>query len=245
MSFEQISWGPLAASALIVTLPVLILTIVGAEGDRPRPDGRGPQGRLSQLNQVTNVRKMVDTVRNKDIVKNKTTLEEAMKAKDPKSGVSRRSLLRSSVAIAGASAAGSMFGLPPAFSQSGFDWKKFKGEKIEIALQKSPFHDVLQKFEPEFTELTGIQVGSEQIPEQQYRQKLAIEFASGKPSFDACYVAQATQKRLFGKGKWLADLKPLLADAAITAPDLRFQGFLAGRDRGRHAGRRARRHACR
>jgi multiple sugar transport system permease protein len=27
MSFEQISWGPLAASALIVTLPVLILTI--------------------------------------------------------------------------------------------------------------------------------------------------------------------------------------------------------------------------
>lgn len=28
MSFEQISWGPLAASALLVTLPVLILTIV-------------------------------------------------------------------------------------------------------------------------------------------------------------------------------------------------------------------------
>lgn len=28
MSFEQISWGPLAASALIVTLPVLVLTIV-------------------------------------------------------------------------------------------------------------------------------------------------------------------------------------------------------------------------
>jgi multiple sugar transport system permease protein len=27
MSFEQIAWGPLAASALIVTLPVLILTI--------------------------------------------------------------------------------------------------------------------------------------------------------------------------------------------------------------------------
>lgn len=28
MSFEQIAWGPLAASALIVTLPVLILTII-------------------------------------------------------------------------------------------------------------------------------------------------------------------------------------------------------------------------
>jgi multiple sugar transport system permease protein len=28
MTFEQIAWGPLAASALIVTLPVLILTII-------------------------------------------------------------------------------------------------------------------------------------------------------------------------------------------------------------------------
>ena len=28
LSFEQLSWGPLAAAALIVTLPVLILTII-------------------------------------------------------------------------------------------------------------------------------------------------------------------------------------------------------------------------
>ena len=61
--------------------------------------------------------------------------------------------------------------------------------------------------------------------EQQYRQKLAIEFASGKPSFDACYVAQATQKRLFGKGKWLADLRPLIADPSLTAPDFDFADF--------------------
>ena len=27
LSFEQLSWGPLAAAALVVTLPVLILTI--------------------------------------------------------------------------------------------------------------------------------------------------------------------------------------------------------------------------
>jgi multiple sugar transport system substrate-binding protein len=84
---------------------------------------------------------------------------------------------------------------------------------------------VLQKYEPEFTALTGIEVGSEQVPEQQYRQKLAIELASGKPSFDACYVAQATQKRLFGRGKWLADLRPLMADKSLTAPDFDFADF--------------------
>ena len=107
----------------------------------------------------------------------------------------------------GAASAGALgsFSSTRSQAQGAFDWQKFKGTKLEVRLQRGPYQDVLQKFEPEFTALTGIQVGSEQIPEQQYRQKLAIEFASGKPSFDACYVAQATQKRLFGKGKWLSD----------------------------------------
>jgi multiple sugar transport system permease protein len=28
ISFDQLSWGPLAAAAIIVTLPVLVLTII-------------------------------------------------------------------------------------------------------------------------------------------------------------------------------------------------------------------------
>jgi multiple sugar transport system permease protein len=28
LTFEQISWGPLSAAALLVTLPVLVLTLV-------------------------------------------------------------------------------------------------------------------------------------------------------------------------------------------------------------------------
>jgi multiple sugar transport system permease protein len=28
ISFEQVSWGPLAAAALLVTLPVLLLTLL-------------------------------------------------------------------------------------------------------------------------------------------------------------------------------------------------------------------------
>src|SRR6185436_13845033 len=141
-----------------------------------------------------------------------------MSDSDEKPDTSRRKILQSGLTLAGATAAGGLWRMPEAFAQSGFDWKRFKGEKIEITLQKSPFHDVLQNYEPEFTALTGIEVGSEQIPEQQYRQKLAIEFASGKPSFDACYVAQATQKRFFGKAKWLADLRPLIADPTMTSP---------------------------
>ena len=78
----------------------------------------------------------------------------------------RRRLLQ---AGAGAAALGAIpgAGVLGAQAQGSFDWKRFKGEKIEVTLQKSPFHDVLQKYEPEFTALTGIEVGSEQVPEQQ------------------------------------------------------------------------------
>jgi multiple sugar transport system permease protein len=46
LTFEQLAWGPLAAAAIIVTLPVLLLTIVIPEGNRRRPDARRRQGRL-------------------------------------------------------------------------------------------------------------------------------------------------------------------------------------------------------
>ena len=61
------------------------------------------------------------------------------------------------------------------------NWKKFAGTKIEVNLVKSPRGDTLQKYEKEFTDLTGIQVASEQTPEQQQRQKAVIELNSGQP----------------------------------------------------------------
>ena len=67
---------------------------------------------------------------------------------------------------------------------AGFDWKRFKGEKIEVLLVKSPRGDLLTKYHKEFEDMTGINVGSEMIPEQQQRQKAVIEFNSGNPSFD-------------------------------------------------------------
>ena len=72
----------------------------------------------------------------------------------------------------------------------------------------------------EFTELTGIKVGSEQIPEQQQRQKAVIELASGKPSFDVIHVSYHVQKRQFEKAGWLADLSGFMKDPTLTAPDL-------------------------
>ena len=44
LTFEQLAWGPLAAAAIVVTLPVLLLTIVDSEGNRRWSHGRRHQG---------------------------------------------------------------------------------------------------------------------------------------------------------------------------------------------------------
>ena len=131
-----------------------------------------------------------------------------------KNHVSRRAVL------AGAAAAG-MMGLTrfPARAAEP-QWKKFAGTKLEVILAKGPRGDNLQKYAGEFTELTGIQVESEQIPEQQQRQKVVIELSSGKPSFDVIHLSYHVQKRQFEKAGWLADLSPYMKDPNLTASDI-------------------------
>jgi multiple sugar transport system substrate-binding protein len=112
-----------------------------------------------------------------------------------------------------------------ALGQSAFNWKRFSGETIDVLLVKNPRSDLMQAAEKEFTELTGIKVSSEQIPEQQQRQKAMIEFTSGRPTFDVAHLSMHVQKRLSEKGNWMADLRPMLADGSMTSPDFAFNDF--------------------
>ena len=135
--------------------------------------------------------------------------------------ISRRNVLT------GALAAPSILAIDPgrAAGQAYFDWQRFKGPHIEVFLQKGPRADLLQQYQKEFETLTGISVGSEQIPEQQQRQKLMIELGSGQPSFDVASVNPAVSKRLLGKSKWFDDVRPCLNDASLTAADFDFDDF--------------------
>lgn len=135
--------------------------------------------------------------------------------------ISRRSLL------AGTAAAGalSLSGFP---AHADVNWKKYAGTSIEAFLVKSPRGDLLQKYASEFTDLTGIKVGSEVVPEQQQRQKAVIELASGKPSFDVIHLSYHVQKRQFEKAGWLADVTDFMKDPNLTAPDLVESDFSAG-----------------
>jgi multiple sugar transport system substrate-binding protein len=143
---------------------------------------------------------------------------------DQRSDHQRRRLLQAGAAAATLGAIPGA-GQLAAHAQGSFDWKKFKGEKIEVFLTKSPRGDLLTKYHKEFEDLTGITVGSEMIPEQQQRQKAVIEFNSGKPSFDVIALSYHVQKRQFGKNKWMEDVRPLIADKSITDPNLDFADF--------------------
>ena len=141
----------------------------------------------------------------------------------------RRTVVKGGLGVAALSA------LPAAISTSvlaqgagAFDWKRYKGEKIEVSMVKSPRADLLQKYQKEFEDLTGIAVGAEQIPEQQHRQKVVIEFNSGKTSFDVIQLSYHVQKRQFAKAMWLEDLRPFIADPKQTAPDIDMKDFSAG-----------------
>jgi len=127
--------------------------------------------------------------------------------------ISRRQML------AGTAAAGAL-GLTGFPARAEVNWKKYSGTTLEVILAKGPRGDNLQKYIKEFTDLTGIKVESEQIPEQQQRQKCVIELSSGKPSFDVVHLSYHVQKRQFEKAGWLADMSGFLKDPSLTLPDL-------------------------
>ncbi|HWX47539.1 MAG TPA: sugar ABC transporter substrate-binding protein [Roseomonas sp.] len=139
------------------------------------------------------------------------------------SEITRRTALRAAAGILAVPALVERVG-----AQQAFDWKRFKGEKVEASLTANPRSSLLIKHQQEFEDLTGIRVGAEQIPEQQHRQKFAIEFASGRPSFDVVGISLHVNKRQVGRAKWCVDIKPLIQDASLTAPDFDFADFGKG-----------------
>ncbi|HEV3177597.1 MAG TPA: extracellular solute-binding protein [Stellaceae bacterium] len=140
--------------------------------------------------------------------------------------ISRRGVLKAGAAMLGAAVPQTL--ASPAFAQGGFDWKRFKGEHLEVLHTLGPRAALLQKYEKEFQGLTGISVGSEQVPEQQQRQKVAIEFSSGTTSFDVVTMPYHVQKQLWGRGKWLIDLRDFIKDPKLTAADFDFADYAKG-----------------
>ena len=111
---------------------------------------------------------------------------------------------------------------------SNFDWKRFKGQTVNALLVVASYTDTRKSHFSEFEDLTGIKLNVDIVPEQQQRQKQIIEFTSGNPSFDVTDESWHVTKGLFGKGKWLLDLRDMIKDPNMTSPDFDFADFTKG-----------------
>ncbi len=105
----------------------------------------------------------------------------------------RRTALRAATALLAAPAI-----VDKASAQGAFDWRRFRGERIEATVQLSPRGQLLQQSSREFEDLTGIKLGLEVVPEQQHRQKTIVEFASGRHCFYVTEVSLHVNKRQVG-----------------------------------------------
>ena len=108
---------------------------------------------------------------------------------------------------------------PATAADATFDWKQFSGETLNILFLKHPWATAVQQNLPKFTELTGIKVNFEDLPEIQGRQKLVVEFAGGGGNIDAFQGSLHVEKVQFSKSGWYLPLNDLIADKKLLSPE--------------------------
>jgi multiple sugar transport system substrate-binding protein len=164
----------------------------------------------------------------------------------PGSGLSRRSLLKA-MGMGGALAASvpllSACGLTggggdeSASSASAavgdvtgaFDWKKASGKTIRLLRTPHPYVSTFDQMGlyKEFTELTGITVEFDDIPEGDYFTKLTSELQGASTAHDV-FMTGAYFIWQYGPPGWMEDLKPWLENTSATSPEYDFEDIFEG-----------------
>jgi multiple sugar transport system substrate-binding protein len=114
---------------------------------------------------------------------------------------------------------------PAVEEPAGFDWRMLEGETLRIAMVTQPWSQFLEPYIGEFEELSGMDVTYEILPEDQFRQKTTIEFASGVSDVDVFLSMVAQEGIKYESAGWYADFTELLNNPAITDPDFDFADF--------------------
>ncbi len=105
-----------------------------------------------------------------------------------------------------------------------FNWQAQKGKTISVSVVKSPWSDILQDRVQDFEKLSGIKVNLSVLPEQQARQKLAIDFASGGRTVDVFDSSLTVEKARFAQAGWYEPLNKYMVEGKLD-PTYRFDDF--------------------
>src|SRR5438067_3142598 len=94
-------------------------------------------------------------------------------------------------------------GADPVQAQAAFDWKKYSGKHIRFLVNSHDWtNEVVRPAIGEFEQLTGIKVSWEIFPEDQFRQKLAVELVAGSGTVDGFMSLTSWDGQRFMKDGW-------------------------------------------
>jgi multiple sugar transport system substrate-binding protein len=114
----------------------------------------------------------------------------------------------------------------PAGAQTGFDWKRYSGKQLRFLVNSHDWtNEVIRPAIPEFEQLTGMKVAWEIFPEDQFRQKLAVEMVSGSGSVDGFMSLTSWDGLRFLKAGWYEPIQKYLSNPAVTSPQFAFDDF--------------------
>ncbi len=109
----------------------------------------------------------------------------------------------------------------------GFDWRKAAGQTINILQTPHPYQLSYQPLLKEFTDLTGITVNVDLVPEADYFTKLNTELAGGSGKHDA-FMLGAYFIWQYGPPGWIENLDPWLKNSAATNAEYDFDDIFDG-----------------
>jgi multiple sugar transport system substrate-binding protein len=118
-------------------------------------------------------------------------------------------------------------GAAPAASGA-FDWQKYKGTTIRVFVPLNPSHTAIKNVIPDFEKLTGMKVNYEELPENNAREKLTVEFTAGSSTIDVFVSSLHQERLLYAKNGWYAPMNEYIKDAKLTAPDWDYDDFFQG-----------------
>jgi ABC-type glycerol-3-phosphate transport system substrate-binding protein len=109
------------------------------------------------------------------------------------------------------------------FASANIDWKQCDGQEIRVMYSNHPYQEAVEPLLPEFEALTGIKVNFEKMPEQEFWDKLMVEFSGGGADAPDVYMINNPRLAAFDAGGWIEDVTPYTQDPKLT--DLAWYGI--------------------
>ncbi len=106
-----------------------------------------------------------------------------------------------------------------------FDWKKHKGTKLKLLLNKHPYADAMIADLDNFKALTGMEVSYDIFPEDVYFDKVTAALSARSAEYDV-FMTGAYQTWQYGPAGWLVDFNDYLKDPSRTAPTYGWEDIL-------------------